>query len=462
MEVLKDAQGMPLVAVDADAVSAYDNCVVAYMGARANTRALVDALLTNDPGCVLGHCLDGYLRLLAIKGSIVPLASDALSRARAALPANAPRRESLHVAALDAWTRGELREAVSRLDQLLDEFPRDPVALKVSQFLLSYLGDSARMLATVARVAHEWDAGVPGFGYVLGCHAYALEECGDYANALALGSRAIELNPGDIWAAHAVAHVREMQGHLREGIEWIGELEPHWRTCGNFTLHLRWHEALFRLEMRQHDRVFALYDAEVRPSSTDEYLDVANAASLLWRLEQSDLDVGRRWHELAHVARTHVDDHALVFVDMHYLMALAAADDHAGVERFMASSERLVRERSDTEALVMQSVGLPLARAIVAHRQGAYDRAVQVLMPVRRRIRDVGGSHAQRDLFEQLLIDAALRAGDWAIAQELLAERTALRPRNAWGWRHYAVAMDATNTRDAARARRTADLLLAS
>ncbi|MEP6689576.1 MAG: tetratricopeptide repeat protein [Gemmatimonadaceae bacterium] len=463
MAVLKDQHGESMLAANADMVAAYDRCVYAYLGARADTRALVRALVEADPGCVLAHCLDGYLQMLASKRSAVALARESLARARAALPrAAAPRRESLHIAALDAWSAGAMREAAALWDQVLAEAPRDAVALKVSQFVLSYLGETARMLSTASRAALAWDAGAPGHGFVLGCHAYALEEAGEYADAESVGRRAIDINPADIWAAHAVAHVREMQGRLREGVALISALEPHWRPCSNFALHLRWHEALFRLEMREHDGVLALYDAGVRPVSTDEYLDVANAVSLLWRLEQSEVGVGARWRELADTARAHVGDHTLVFVDMHYLMALAAADKGESVDRFLASCERVAHENGGTEGLVMASVGLPLARAIVAHRRGDYGRAVDLLAPVRTRIREIGGSHAQRDLFEQLLIDSALRARRWSLAQELLAERTTLRPHNAWAWRHYVAALDATNPAAAAAARRTGALLLAS
>ena len=68
-----------------------------------------------------------------------------------------------------------------------------------------------------------------------------------------------------------------------------------------------------------------LYDREVRPELTDDLLDISNAVALLWRLEQAGVDVGNRWEELADRAQGHLDDHLLVFGDVHYLMALAAA-----------------------------------------------------------------------------------------------------------------------------------------
>jgi tetratricopeptide (TPR) repeat protein len=461
MANLEDARGYTATAASRAVVEQLDDAIAAYVGARADTRERLAALLAADPGCVLGHCLDGYLHVLASRRDSLPDARAALARARDAHRDRGAEREALHIAALDAWSRGDMRGAVAHWDALLAAFPRDLVALKVSQFVLSYLGESRRMRDTVDRVLGAWSPGVPGYGFVLGCHAYALEEAGDYARAEEAGRRAVELNPADIWAAHAVAHVREMQGRLDEGIDWIAGLSGEWRGCNNFALHLRWHEGLYHLDLERHARVLELYDREVRAQTTDQYLDVTNAVSLLWRLEQAGVDVGGRWRELAACAAGHAGDHALVFVDLHYLMALAAVGDAGAVAHFVESCERFAAEGEGTEAAVMATVGLPLARAVVAHRRGAYGDVVDELLPVRRHVRQIGGSHAQRDVFEQLLIDAAWRARRLDVAAALLAERTVRRPGNLWGWRHYAAVLDALGAPGAVDAYRTLERLRA-
>lgn len=434
-----DAQGQVIAAANSDIAGQYDRTVNAYLGSRVDTRDRLAELLEADPSCVLGHCLDGYLHMLSSKRSGFQHATDALARAERAAASHAAvtRRERLHLGALAAWSSGDMRAAAQSWDAALAESPRDLVALKVSQFVLSYLGESARMRETVERVLPAWDSAVPGYGFVLGCHAYALEETGHYEIAEASGRRAIEINPSDIWAAHAVAHVTEMQGRLNDGLSWISSLAGQWAHCNNFTYHLRWHEALLHLDLERFDRVLEIYDHEVRARPTDEYLDLSNAISLLWRLEQADVDVGTRWGELAEHARNHVSDHALVFADLHYLMAMAAVGDAEGIERFLDSCERFAASSSGTEALVMADIGLPLARSVLAHRRGAYGDVVDLLFPLRARFRWIGGSHAQRDVFDQLLIDSARRGGRLDVAVELLGERTSMRPRNIWGWREY-------------------------
>jgi tetratricopeptide (TPR) repeat protein len=454
--VIHDVRGVPIVAADDASVVAFDEAIDAYAIASADTRARVDAAIAGDPSCVMTRALDGYLHMLSSKREGLARARE-VARDVAAMRASG-RRETLHVTALDAWSGGDMRGAARVWDTLLDEFPRDLLALKVSQFVLSYLGESQRMRETVARVMPAWDASVPGYGFLLGCHAYALEEAGDYAEAEDAGRRAVALDTRDIWAAHAVAHVTEMEGRLHDGIGWITSLASEWSGCSTFARHLRWHEGLFHLELDQHERVLALYDREVRAESTDEYLDVANAVSLLWRLEQAQVDVGARWRELADRARARIDDHALVFIDLHYLMALAADADTAATTRFIESCEHFAASPSGTEAVVMADVGLPLARAILAHRRGAYDTAVNLLHPVRHLVRRIGGSHAQRDVFEQLLIDAAWRGQRLDVAAELLAERTTRRPGNVWGWKHRAAVLEASGG-DAREAQRELDRL---
>ncbi|HEY2376347.1 MAG TPA: tetratricopeptide repeat protein [Gemmatimonadaceae bacterium] len=455
-----DVRGLPVTAASGESARKLDAAVESYLGARSDTHTRLAEVLEHDPDFALAHCVDGYLRMLSSKREGRVQARRALARARVAAFALPPTpRETRHIDALDAWSRGDMRAAVATWGAILLEAPLDVVAIKVSQFVLSYLGESTGMRDLVALVLPSWDPGVPGYGYLLGCYAYGLEEAGDYAAAERLGRRAVELNPSDIWASHAVAHVAEMQGRRREGIAWIASGTEHWRECNNFAFHLRWHEALFRLDLEEHERVLAVYDREVRNEQTDEYLDIANAVSLLWRLEQVEVNVGDRWRELADRARLHVDDHSLVFVDLHYLMALAAVDDATGVEQFLQSCTHFSTEDASTEATVMADVGLPLARAVVAHRRGAFRKVVEELMPVRDRFRRIGASHAQRDIFEQLLIDAAWRDRQLHVARELLAERTATRPGNMWGWAHYARVLRALGSAQATTAQRALDRL---
>jgi tetratricopeptide (TPR) repeat protein len=461
--LVNDARGNPVTASGPLPVALLDDAVEAYLGFRKDTGDRLKATLTAEPDCALAHCLRGYFMMLFGQRVMVSRAQRSLETAQAAArTTGVTPREAAHVAALAAWVEGDFAGTTARWEAIAAEHPRDILALKLGQYGRFYSGESERMRDVLAGALPSWDAGVPGYGFVLGCHAFGLEETGDYAAAERAGREAVECNSSDIWAAHAVAHVFEMTGRPHEGVAWVDSLQSNWAGCNNFAFHAFWHRCLFLIELGALDRVLDLYDRDVRPESTDDLLDISNAVALLWRLEQAGVDVGNRWEELADRAQGHLDDHLLVFGDVHYLMALAAAGRADDAARMVESMERYAAEGCETEAAVAGEPGLALVQGLLAHRRGDYARAIEALHPVRHTIRRIGGSHAQRDLFEEMLIDSVLRGGRFDQAKALLADRLQRRPRNAWGWRHYAQVLDRLGDGDGAvTARATAERLIA-
>ncbi len=451
----KDLRGLSVTASSQRSVERLDSATEAYLGSRRDAMSRVEKLLADDPECPLGHCLAGYLQMHRVKREGVLGAKHSLAQAMdpPGRPLRLPR-ESLHALALEAWIRGDMVAALARWEDILAAYPRDILAVRLAQFMTSYLGNSQGICDSVERVFKKWDPAVPGYSYLLGCYAYGLEESGNYSLAERMGRSAVDLNSRDVWAAHAVAHVMEMQGRPRDGIKWVAELESQWQDCGNFVFHLKWHCALFHLALEDFDRVLEVYDREVRAESTDEYLDIVNAAGVLWRLEQANCGVGSRWEELAKQASRRLEEHLFVFADLHYALA-AAAGRSGDAERFLQSCAAFAKAGSGTQERVMDEVGLAVAEAVVAHRKGAYADATDRLSSRRKLIQRVGGSHAQRDTFEQLLIDSAIRAGKNELAKQLLAERTAARPHDLWSWRTCAQLADATGSGEEAAAART-------
>jgi len=446
-----DSRGLITTASSDASVDALEESVFAYLGARRETLEHASRLSETDSACVLAHALVGYLLMHACKLESALAAKDALLRASiAANQHGATLRERLHVEALEAWIEGRHTDARDRWEAILHDWPLDILALRLAQFMTSYLGDSRGIRDSVARVFPAWNERSPGFGFVLGCYAYGLEETGEYKEADEFGRRAIDLNLRDLWAAHAITHVMEMDGRPRQGISWLDDMQRHWNGCNNFVLHLSWHRCLFHLALSDYDAVLACYDREVRAASTDEYLDIANAASLLWRLEQADINVGSRWDELAARSSAHRDDHFFVFADLHYLLALAAKAP-AEAEEFVHSCERLAAEKGSTQARVMREVGLAVAHGLLCHRRRAYAEAAEFFRPVQPYFHRIGGSHAQRDTFDQLLIDSTLRSGNYDLTRALLMHRSERRPHDLWNWRTLATALAAANQTAAAK-----------
>jgi tetratricopeptide (TPR) repeat protein len=432
----EDARGLAVTAASEAAVRGLDATVEAYLAFRADTGERLKETQAADPACVLAHVLRGYFMLLFETRPFLERARKALAAADAALASSeATPRERAHVEALRSWCRGEWEAATAQLDAILIDHPRDAVAFKMAQYLHFYVGDAEAMRDSASRCLFAWDDKVPGYGYILGSYAFALEESGAYAEAERSGRRAVEIHPHDVWAAHAVAHVMEMGGRAREGVAWIDGLDRNWGACHNFRYHILWHRCLFHLDLEDWERALELYDREVRDQSTEEYLDITNAASMLWRLEQNGVGVGGRWQELAERSTQHIGDRMLVFADAHYAMALAAAGD---AEPHLADLRAWAASGSGTQTRLLQECGLALIEGLVAYRRGEWTRAVDLLLPIRRAIRRVGGSHAQRDVFQRTLVDAALRDGRGSLARALVAERLARKPDCAWNRRAWA------------------------
>lgn len=461
--MLKDQWGHEITAASARAVTALERTLMAYLGLRLETGDRLKETFKADPEMPMAHIARGNFMQLFCHASLQPKTDDSIAGAEAAISKHgATRREATHLAALKAWRAGDLVRTLDLWEEILLEHPRDVLALRLAHFLHFYLGESQHMRDSVLRVMHGWDDSVPAFGFVEGMRAFGFEETAAYAAAEAAGRRAVELNPEDCWGTHAVAHVMEMMGRHEDGIEWLEGLCGNWGAVNNFRFHAWWHLALYYLEREDVAKVLELYDGEFRKEPTDDHIDIANAVSMLARLEMRGVDIGDRWVELGAVCAKHIDDHIFAFHDAHYIMAVVAAGREADTRRMLETMAQAANAGT-TEGPVFREVGLPLAQAIVAYRKGEYGTATDLMLPIRYRVHRIGGSHAQRDLFAQLLIRAAMEDGRHALARALTSERLQRRPGSPRNWTWHAEALAGAGDPDgAATARAKADALLAA
>jgi tetratricopeptide (TPR) repeat protein len=408
---------------------AWDGLVHAFLTHGAHLSPCLERLLAAAPEEPLPHAANGLLLMLLARRELVP-ASRASHRAavRGLADTGGTARDRLYVAALGAWLDGRPSLAVEGIDAILAACPGDAFAVKLAHAIRFVLGDTAGMRLSVERVLPAFAEAHPAAGYVRGCHAFALEETGDYRAAEGAGRAGLELAPDDAWGFHAVAHVFEMTSRVEDGRRWLEARRSCVSKCNNFRYHVWWHQALFELDLGNIERVLELYDREIRAERSDDYRDIANAASLLARLAIEGIDVGDRWNELAELSEARLDDGCLAFADAHYALALANGGRRAACRVLV---ERLARDGENAAAsdyaLTAGEVGAPAARGIEAFALGRYDSAFRALLAAREHMQSIGGSHAQRDVFERLTIEAALRAGRASAARRLIGERTRAR-----------------------------------
>ena len=388
--------------------------------------ASVQAAVAASPEMPMAHVLHAWLNLLGTEPSGIAPAQASLD---AAEELDADERERAHIDAARALANGRWQEAGLRLEDLSARFPRDALALQAGHQIDFFRGDTRMLRDRIARALPAWNPGMPGWHAVLGMHAFGLEEMADYDGAEADGRRAVEAEPRNSWAWHAVAHVHEMRNDAKAGIEWLAPSRATWSTGSFFSIHNSWHLALFYLEQDRHDEVLRLYDETVAGTGSALMVDLIDASAMLWRLHLRGVAVGDRFAAIADrwAAANVAGQYA--FNDLHAMIAFVGAD-RAQPQQALIDAMETAAQRDDDNARFTSEVGMPASLAIQAFGDRNYARATQLLRSIRSGAHRFGGSHAQRDLIDLTLLEAAQRAGDQPLAAALAAERMALKPRS--------------------------------
>lgn len=421
-----DAQGNALSGATAEAVELFDGAVEAFNIYRGDLVGLVDQAIAIAPGFAMAHILKAHLFGLATEPEATKEAKAIISTAKSL---RLSEREVSHVAALDLLLDGEWTAAATALDRHNADYPHDIVALQSGHLMDFYRANARSLRDRIARVLPKWSAGTPGYSILLGMHAFGLEETGDYGRAENAGRRAVDLQPLDCWAHHAVAHVMEMQGRAEDGIGWMIAREPHWSGDDNFfRVHNWWHRALCHLDLGQADEVFALYDGPIRQDRSMVALDMVDASALLWRLHLSGHDVDDRWQELAAAWDSHADGRTYPFNDWHAVMAYLGAGRHKEVDRIV-NAYRTGAETFEAAGWGKRTA-LPLVEGFAAFWRGDYEAAADRLHGARFIANSLGGSHAQRDIIDWTLTEATVRGNLTGMAEALASERLALKPHS--------------------------------
>jgi hypothetical protein len=388
--------------------------------------AAVDRALAAAPQMTMAHVLRAWLHLLGTEPTGLPVARDCVAAA-GALPAT--DRERRHVEAVRCVAHGRWCEAGRILEDLSARYPRDALALGVGHQVDFFTGDARMLRDRIARALPAWSPAMPGYHALLGMHAFGLEETGDFEQAERQGRRCVELEPRDGWGWHAVAHVMEMRNRPDDGIAWLAPGAQHWSTDSFFAVHNWWHLALFHLERDEVDEVLRLFDGPIFGARSAVVLDLVDATAMLWRLQLRGVDVGDRWQAVAANWTPLAGAGTYAFNDMHAMMAFVGAG-LPGAQGAVLDAQRRALAGDDDNADFTREVGAAATQAMQAFGRGAPAQAARLLRPIRSTANRFGGSHAQRDVIDLTLVEAALRAQDVPLAAALAAERVALRPRS--------------------------------
>jgi hypothetical protein len=267
--------------------------------------------------------------------------------------------------------------------------------------------------------------------------AFGWEQNHRLGEAEAAARRALALQPDEPWAQHALAHVLLTDGRLAEGAAFLQSASAGWQGLTSFMrCHNWWHLALFQIELGDDAAALRLYDSQVWGVDTTYSQDQVGAVSLLARLELAGVAVGGRWDALATHLAGRTADQVQPFLDLQYLYGLARAG-RPEAETLLANIVRFAPLAPAASRSAWQQVALPAARGLLAHAGGMrnpqhadWSAAADALAQALPGLAGIGGSHAQRDLFAQIHLDALQRAGRLAAVQHLLQPQANAQPQS--------------------------------
>lgn len=441
--------GFDLTLSNKQALETWNKTLKGFLSHAGSTGTTLGETLELDDTFALAHACKGLFCLILGRRELDETSIKSLAAAKASDKQNpVTERERHYISALAAWLNGKQTTSIAEMEAVLEKWPSDALAMKLSHGIRFMLGDLRGMRTSLENIIHAY-GGHPAEGYFHGCYAFTLEETGEYALAEKRGRLALELAPDDAWGLHAVSHVFDMTARPQEGLDWISDKQSAWKHCNNFSYHVWWHIALMHLDLGNYDKVLELYDEDIRQDKTDDYRDISNATSVLLRLEFEGIDVGNRWQELSGICSNRTEDNCVAFADLHYMMALINSDDQTATNNLLSSMQSCGETRHHCEmTAAITHPGLMAAQGLEAFRDHDFKTAYSCLAESRPTLQDIGGSHAQRDIFERLAIESALKGGLLTEAKTLLSERDLHRGhKDGYSHRRWDALEEASNPR---------------
>jgi tetratricopeptide (TPR) repeat protein len=401
----RDYLGNPVGAQRDPTLHGIDDFIEGYLAYESRAERILAAADAEPESC-LANAYSGMLWMLLEAPEGARHAAKYLGAAERAAP-HATRREQLNTAMLRAWVDDDMARTLRLCDQISDEFPRDLVIVKTHQYFEFNRGNAPEMLRVALKAASQ-SADVP---YMHGMTAFAYEQCHLLDEAESEARIALDMRRKEPWAQHALAHVFLTRGQIDEGARFLEQAADTWTGLNSFMLtHIWWHMALFYLSQGRNREVLDLYDRHCWGIAKDYSQDQIGAVSLLARCELAGIDVGPRWEDLGRHLAARAQDTTLPFLTLQYLYGLARAGLPEADTLLEAVRRRAATAPSFTRA-VWRDVALPGCEGLNAHARGDYAKAWRRLAPIVPRMVEVGGSHAQRDLFDQILRDSAIKSG---------------------------------------------------
>ena len=421
---IKDDYGMPLSTNSTASADLLRDGLRRLLSQNGGTEEKLAEAIDQDDGFALAH---GYMAYWKMQRARPQEARESIARALE-LSDGISRRERQQIEAVNLWITGKGPQSIALIKEHVAEFPRDALLLRLAHrlYMLGCSGAGVAnfppaYLALLQSIAphceDDWA--------FLAEYAFAHHETGQLDESLRLAERSLAINPTNAVGCHSATHVYFERGDAGGGEDFLGGWLDGFDAPPSSYVHLSWHLALFELALGKYQGVLDRYDNFIRPSVTGKsHAALNDSASLLWRMQiYGGTPPPMPWEEVCEIAAPAAERAGAGFRDGHAALAFAANGDQESLGKMTT------RLRSEAEGgnLFAREVVLPLVLGIGAFAEGDYAESVRQLEPVFPQLTRVGGSHAQREVFEDTLLEAFLRAEEFDKAQAMLDSRLRLR-----------------------------------
>ncbi len=420
-----DRYGLTLTTASARAAELYSRGLDHSLAAEAPAEACFREAREEDPGFALAHI--GEARLLQFRGKM----PEAVAAAKLAeeLVRDATPREQAQVACIATAISGDSPGALAAVRAHVAEYPRDSFVLSQACGVYGLIGFSGRLERNEEQLA-LLEPLISAYGddwWFLSQLAFSYNELFRHEEARAATERSLALYGRNGHASHTMAHIQYETGQAEAGAtflrDWLVGFDPANQLYG----HNHWHLALFELAAGNMEGVLDLYDRVIRPSvSTSTALgSIADAASLLWRCSLTEREAAELpWSEVSGWAEKAFPRAGMTWADAHCMVAWAATNNTARLGALIEELKGRVAGGKVYAGEMLPALGA----AYEAFAAGEWSAAADRFDALQAEFIRLGGSHAQRDVFEETRIEANARAGRIEIARQLLEERLARRP----------------------------------
>jgi tetratricopeptide (TPR) repeat protein len=419
----RDRYDLPLTTTSERAAANYRDSVDRMLSAWHGADGAFDQAIAEDPDFALPYIARARIHQMNMQGAE---ARTKAARARQ-LAAGASERERRHVKITAATIEGQPRLAISGAEQYLNEFPRDALVLSLLLGAFGLYAFSGRADHDAAKLAVcERHAGHYGEDWwFLSYLGWSHVEAGNLRVGRALSERAMSLRAENANAAHGLSHAMFEQGDMAAGQEFLARWLPAHDRLSFLHGHLWWHLALTALDAGDLDRALAIYEQQIKPADRPyPPLNIfTDGARCCGGCLAGKAGLEPHWQDIAAYGEKNFPQAGAHFADVHHAL-VAAATGSDELETRLAQLEKRVADGK----LAPGRAAIELSRGIKAFAEGDHEGAVGILEPLMGDLVRIGGSHAQRELWEDTLIAACLHSGSGGKAAGLIAARLDRRP----------------------------------